>query len=98
MPHEGLSKQVWNDRLKQYAAGTYAFGQGNHPPSDSPWAAKIHKIKNCPAHKSRGQSTLFGGRVSCRCGFHPKKATPKKKVSTDMYRFSSCGFVIIVSD
>ena len=84
MPHEGVSKQVWNERLKRYAAGTFRFGQGNYPPSDSTWAKKIDNIKNCPAHKSRGQSTLFGGRVLCRCRFHPKKATPKKEVRTDM--------------
>ena len=69
MPKTGLTARQWNDRLHEYARGTYQFGRGEHP-KDPHWVNALAKIKSCLCFRSAASLNPFGGRIECVCGYH----------------------------
>ena len=73
MPKTGLEKKEWQNRLKMYANGKFAFQRGQRPPANSAWAREISMIETCPRHKSVTGIDLFKKPILCVCGYHSAK-------------------------
>jgi hypothetical protein len=68
MPKHGKSDVEWKSRLRDYAAGTFKFGQGQKPAKTSRWTKEICVIEKCPVKVCT--TNLFGKIVTCTCGYH----------------------------
>ncbi|KAK7489182.1 hypothetical protein BaRGS_00019560 [Batillaria attramentaria] len=77
MPKDGIGEQQWLQRLRAFAAGTFTFKKGQHPPKNSKWAKMLQKISDCPSQKAGSMKRdLFGNEIKCTCSFHPKEKNP----------------------
>ena len=75
MPKTGLSDEEWNNRLHDYAAGTFKFDPKHRrpPPSNKTWYPKLALIDTCTQKakliKDQSGNISFGD-PKCTCGFH----------------------------